>query len=992
METPPTNSYVDLQIIDCNRQHSVQARSGNNTNPALFTNELGEGIELEVGDRVAVQGAYISEIGAGQDTIELKGKALQSEKTITYIKEDNKFPTSLSQTASPLITGFQDLKSSEVPETFIPSDNETKITCEYYLSANGDSGYMFLPRRFGFSEPNSALTGANDIKYYADNWLKNDSITNGRAWFEQIDDQFVSDDFMYIDTSEANDSTTGFFRLKNDGQRFTLMRAVDQTFNLRHTRFNEDGTTTNIAVPNGEKASHYKYKIYRNKVDIKVNAGFNSPENIGEEITSILKNAEPPKIFQQKIEGVIHDLTITYETPTFKPFLCASTGTIDKDRWREYARRSQSAVGANSQHFFDYKSNFYNVYCKRPEIREAGQNVNKTADTNIGWNLFSEVLEADRTTATIETEIPWENASLFAPLFKAQGLYPELFNNFNAQEIQPFFNGTKNSVDNMRFLHMSNRNVAEFNLVIGGDNMFTETAPAQTEQSLPLFFKYQPENADKETDGSSTSDLSYGFATKREVTLVGGAKEYFITLHPELIGGINAKLFTHSGVDKLVIYRSLGFDLSFNAYGSAYMIGFNGRLEYDFGQANVWGIGNKNKKIQEDPPEFVAPFQITGQNLRQNYVGANNPRFGYDTEESRFFFKDLHTPELTGQTDYGAGDTGTIAGTGDPPTGAYAFPLDNTTNANRVVYKINKRINEYVYSPDMRPYDRSFITKYAFPAPNASGTGGPYPDPTANPKDTARKISDMNRNITPWSIIDSPTGIFINDFGYTKEQFPNSLWGLLGWTYDSLQANGSPTNNRLQRVDNFNKEKLSIPTTNSDIVSSDTRDFIVNQFGAVYFTTQLPTPSMVGSDTTADGRTRRLQYTPPISQGTVSIGLTAPNLPRKMLKPYYCIRSDIIDKPHYLGGEDNEAKLSVVAVADKQYSGNDFIFSSESDYVFTITKKKKITSITTSIHDPNQSFASVNEDSAVIYKISKNTTNRLDIAAQVMAANEPKKK
>ena len=62
METPPVNSYVDLQIIDCNRRHSVQARSGNNTNPALFTNELGEGIQLEVGDRVSVQGAYISEL------------------------------------------------------------------------------------------------------------------------------------------------------------------------------------------------------------------------------------------------------------------------------------------------------------------------------------------------------------------------------------------------------------------------------------------------------------------------------------------------------------------------------------------------------------------------------------------------------------------------------------------------------------------------------------------------------------------------------------------------------------------------------------------------------------------------------------------------------------------------------------------------------------------------------------------------------------------
>ena len=72
MEQPPVNQYVDLQIIDCNRQHSVQAKSGNDNNPALFTNELGQGITLDVGDRVAVQGAYISEIGAGANTIEIK--------------------------------------------------------------------------------------------------------------------------------------------------------------------------------------------------------------------------------------------------------------------------------------------------------------------------------------------------------------------------------------------------------------------------------------------------------------------------------------------------------------------------------------------------------------------------------------------------------------------------------------------------------------------------------------------------------------------------------------------------------------------------------------------------------------------------------------------------------------------------------------------------------------------------------------------------------
>ena len=37
--------YTDLKIIDCNRQHSIQVKSGNSENTALFTNELGRGIK-----------------------------------------------------------------------------------------------------------------------------------------------------------------------------------------------------------------------------------------------------------------------------------------------------------------------------------------------------------------------------------------------------------------------------------------------------------------------------------------------------------------------------------------------------------------------------------------------------------------------------------------------------------------------------------------------------------------------------------------------------------------------------------------------------------------------------------------------------------------------------------------------------------------------------------------------------------------------------------
>ena len=962
-----SNTYVDLQIIDCNRQHSVQAISGNNTNPALFTNDLGDGIELNVGDTVAVQGAYISEIGAGQNTIELKGQSLNSQKTITYIEETEAFPTALTQTGIPLINGFQSLKSVVKTETFIPKDNETSITTEYYLSANGDSGYMFLPRRFAWSEPNASETDPLKVKYWADNWKKNDTKDNGRANYEQLDGQFCSDDFIYIDTSpsEVNASTSGFYRLKSDNSRYTLMRAIDRTYYLREELTLPTGPYTapvSVFPYNTEK-----YATFRNKIDLKVSAGFNSPENLSDEITRSLKNAEPPKVFQYIIDDITHDLSLTYDTPTFKPFLCASSRTMSEDSWTNSLSAGNGSTADEKQALIDYQSNFYNIYCKRPELRETGQ----IFDSAHNYQVFTQVTLPNRTTSTIETTILWTELENMRDFIKSQELYPELFSNRNAQAIQPPHNEITNSVDNMRFIHINRALLATL-----GNNEIDITPNAYSEQSVPLFFYYQSENRDTYTEGTNTNDLSYGFASKR--TPFGGNS--YITLHPEKIGGINDAIF--KGGAPIEASTKIGFDYHFNAYGMAYMCGFNGRLEVDYGNCNLWGIGDKNRLKQADQAQQPTTTP-TAEHLRYNYVGANNPKFDYDQIGSRFRFSGLHTPEFTGQSDYGAGDTGTIAD--------YVMPSDNTTGANTIVYKINKRINEYVYSPDMRPYDRNFTTNYPYPAPTKSGTGKAYPDPTATPKLTERKISDMNRNISPWSIFDSPTGVIINDMGYTEEQFPNSLWGILGWTWESIQSPATALNNRLKRVDNSNKLLLNNLTTNANIVGSDTRDYIVNQFGAVYFTTQIPTPSCVGPDPDyAHVLTNsRHQYTPPISQSAGSIFLTAPNLARKMLKPYYCIRSDIIDQSHYLGGLDNlgvPSKLPVVSICNKQYSGNDFIFSSESDYVFTITKKKKINSITTSIHDPNQTFSKVNNDSAVIYKISRSVTTQLDIVEKVMAA------
>ena len=49
-----SNSFTNLSILDCNRQSSDQSKSNNNENPALWTNKLGTGVKLNVGDQVEV--------------------------------------------------------------------------------------------------------------------------------------------------------------------------------------------------------------------------------------------------------------------------------------------------------------------------------------------------------------------------------------------------------------------------------------------------------------------------------------------------------------------------------------------------------------------------------------------------------------------------------------------------------------------------------------------------------------------------------------------------------------------------------------------------------------------------------------------------------------------------------------------------------------------------------------------------------------------------
>lgn len=946
--------YTDLTILDCNRQHSIQKKSGNEENPALFTNELGRGITLDVGDRVSVQNAYISEVGAGSDTIEFKGESLGKTRTIKYIKEENEYPTTLRDVNSDagiykgLITGYQRLKSVEDTFTYELKDNETYITTQYYINTNGESGYVFLPRRFAYPDTFNATA-----------WTNADSYTAGQS-SPQLADQFASCDYQFIYGGNAEEDYTtagGFYRLKSDNSRLTLMRRIDTTstdLRPRITRENQGIVYIEGNLPDTHEPSHSKYVIYQDYFKISVDKGFTSSDNLGDEITNQIKQ-ESRGIDFNIIDNSDHTRTITkyYNTNTYKPFLCGSIDTFKKTHLDEYNKLDTDGT-KDKQKSQDYYSNYYNIYCKRPEIRIEGQRLHY--DSPNGYEVSETISYVNRKTSSILTTIPFneERLGLLKDFFYSQSLYPELFDNFNFHEIVKDLGSLKKySVDNVRYLHITPADVQSHygdRGVIGGDNL--DTTPNASglpnelsKQSIPVFVYFDKNNENKYTDGSSTNDLCYGFATNS-----GG----YIRLHPELASGINPRAFGPYTNMNIVSGTRIGYDFSFNSYGSVYACGINGLCEKDYQNVNEWGIKNATEKT------------LTSGLIRYMYVGSNNPVFKYDDEQSRFYFAGLHTPELAGQSDVGAGDNST-----NPAQ------EDNTENGNAVVYKINKRVNKYLYTPDMKPYDSIVKGKY-------TPTGG---------NNAERSITLRNRNITEWSIMDSVSGVFFTDLGYDKEDFDKGLFGILGFTYDQLFSVMTSENNRTLRVNNdlLKKKNMSIITTNSLIVSSDTTSYSVNQFGAVYFTKNLPISSIITATSTDHAHSLVNQIDPAITQGTSSIQILADNLPRKMLKPYYTIRSDIIDNNHYVGGEDSRSVLPVVAVCDKQYSGGDFYFGGDNQFTFTITKKKVITTITTAITDPNQSFARVDEDSSVIYRIEKNRTAEQDLIIQYLKKLEGKK-
>jgi hypothetical protein len=232
------------------------------------------------------------------------------------------------------------------------------------------------------------------------------------------------------------------------------------------------------------------------------------------------------------------------------------------------------------------------------------------------------------------------------------------------------------------------------------------------------------------------------------------------------------------------------------------------------------------------------------------------------------------------------------------------------------------------------------------------------------------------------------TGIFIEDFGVPENLWSNSLWGILGFSYKQFHTESS---NRLTRIQNGNANELSLLTTNSEVFEGDTKIYSTNWAGIPMYNNMITTPVNIISynpDATPVAVNHWTQVFPEIIHKTQSIRIIAENLPTRMIRGYYTVRSNILEGNPFIGGKMNNTTMPIIGIVDKINGDGDFYFGSESSLQFTITKPLRLASLSISIHDPDGSYARTSDQSSILFKVEKTLTTTFNIAQQMLEENK----
>jgi hypothetical protein len=705
--------------------------------------------------------------------------------------------------------------------------------------------------------------------------------------------------------------------------------------------------------------------------------------------------------------------------------------------------------GRQTNRCVDYYQSYQYIGCKRPEIYEAGIKLNDIFGFSLRHlaDLDGTHLHYKRYGMILNLEYNNDNLTKLKNFIESQEIYPELFKQKNIKlwsdasenidvgvhefSANPYVSennvNVHVNVNNARYLHMNDCLFMKLNNSLANDGtsggvnisriqlgnsyydwigngmnqlgVLDQTTRSRTHdektQSRSFFFAYDPLQKDKYYDtplgyeiyeeGVTSKKLTYGAFGKTTIFGVDYIMIFPNVLQGELNDpvklpntgrnvGLPPTFFTHAsdGVNGILtdsLSMKLGYDRHFNAWGNAFINLTTGIPEYSY---------NKPYPGNVDPPP-TTDYDGTTTQYGYSFPDVNNPQVG-NTGNPSVYNEYGHNLQVTNKKQYLGADRPNITYDGNHFSfanlhtdlnkgGLDELNLPPTGDEGNTVYKINPTQKYNNWSPVQFPYEE--IVKFDYT----------NSDPVERPDSYTR----VNRNLSTFTIFDTTTGIFIEDFGYDETTFDDGLWGRLGFVYKQFNSGAvkSDRNTRMSgKIVNTN-----ILTTNCNILTLDSKSWSQDKFYNSFHDGGICKPYQFFAyhtviTTEPVTKDNYLKFLPEIIEPATSTRFIGEDYPVQLDNGYYGIRSDLLSNNINTMGDGNTA-YPLVAIADKINAVKDFYISSPGSVQHTITKPKILSSITTKICDPDGSPSRCSEKSVIVYRIEKTRRTTFDILEQM---------